>query len=59
MVLCKSLEMSKKKMRPSIDEIAVIMIRERMPATGTYDTVKSTTSSMDYPTANIIDYISY
>ena len=33
--------------------------RERMPYTGAYDTVKSTTSSMDYPYDHVMDYISY
>ena len=30
-----------------------------MPYTGSQDTVKSTTSSMDDPSANVLEYISY
>ena len=30
-----------------------------MPATGAYDTVKSTPSRMDYPYAHVLEYISY
>ena len=52
--------MSKTKiMRPSADVITVIMQREQMPATGLYDTVKSTPSSMDDPYAHVIEYKSY
>ena len=54
MVFCRALEMSKTKiMRPSVDAISMIMQRERMPSTGYYDTVKSTPSSMDDPSAQV------
>ena len=46
-------------MRPSAEVIAVIIRRDQMPVTGAYDTVKSTTSSLDYTSANIFDYRSY
>ena len=46
-------------MRPSTDEIYMIILRERIPATGVYDTVKSTPSSMYDPSAHVIEYISY
>ena len=52
--------MSKKKiMRPSTNTIAMIMQRERITAPGAYDTVKSTTSIIDYPYAHVLDYRSY
>ena len=52
--------MSKTKiMRPSIDAIAVIIQRERMPAKGAYDTVKSTPSIVDDPYEHVIEYRSY
>ena len=46
-------------MRPSADAIAVIMQKERVPATGGYDTVNPTPSIMDDPSANVLEYISY
>ena len=44
-------------MRPSEDAIPIMMRRERMPATGEYDTVKSTPSIMDDTSAHFLDYI--
>ena len=35
------------------------MRRERMPATGAYDTVKSTTSSMNDQSENVLEYKAY
>ena len=35
------------------------MRKERMPATGSYDTVKSNPSIMDDPSAHVMEYISY
>ena len=46
-------------MRPYAESIAMIMRRERMPAIGAYDTMKSNTSSMDDLSANVLDYSSY
>ena len=37
----------------------MIMQRERMPYTGAYETVTSTTSSMYDPYVNFMEYISY
>ena len=52
--------MSKKKLiRPSKDAITMIMQRERVPANIPYDTVKSTPSGMDDPSAHLMEYISY
>ena len=52
--------MSKTKIsRPFSDEISMMMQRERMTATGMYDTVKSTPSSTDDTSAHVMDYISY
>ena len=52
--------MSKTKIiRPSVDAIVMIMRRERMPATGAYDKVKSTPSSMDDPSAHVLYYKPY
>ena len=48
-----------KIMRPSADTIATVMKMERIPATGAYDTVKSTTSIMDDPSAHVLEYRSY
>ena len=60
MVFWKSLEMSKKKsMRPSAYVISMIMQRERMPATGANDTVKSTPSRTDDPSVYVLEYISF
>ena len=57
MVFRKVLEMSKTKiMRPSAYPIATITRRERIPATGAYDTVKSTTSSMDDLSAHVLGF---
>ena len=46
-------------MKNSVDSIFMIMQRERMTDPGAYDTVKSTTSSIDDPYAHVLDYISY
>ena len=43
-------------MRPSVDTISMIMQRGWMPATGAYDTVNSKHSSMDGPSAHVIEY---
>ena len=52
--------MSKTKlMRPSAYSIAVIMQRGHIPATGAYDSVKYTFSSMDDPFAHVLEHISY
>ena len=52
--------MSKTKiMRFYEDSIAVIMRRERIPVTVTYDTVKSTPSSMYDPYTHVLEYKSY
>ena len=48
-----------KKMRPSADEIDVIMRRERISATCEYDIVKSTPSIMDDLSAHIREHVSY
>ena len=42
------------KMRPSADEISMIMRRSRISYIGAYDTVKSTPSIMDDPYAHVI-----
>ena len=56
MVFLKALDMPNTKIiRLSTEAIAMIVWRERMPATGTYDTVKSTPSSMDYPSAHVLE----
>ena len=41
------------------DGIATIMQRGQMSATCAYDTVKWTPSSMDDPSAHVLEYISY
>ena len=47
--------MSKTKiMRPSADAVDMIMQRDRMTATGAYDTVNSTPSNMDDPYAYVL-----
>ena len=46
-------------MRPSVDAIDMVMQREQIPVTGEYDIVKSTTSSMDDPSANVLEYRPY
>ena len=46
-------------MRPSADEIDMMMQRGCMPATGTYDIVYSTPSTVDDPSAHIIEYKPY
>ena len=46
-------------MRPSADEIYMILQRERIPATVVYDTVKSTTSRIYGISAHVLEYISY
>ena len=57
MVLLNSLEMSnKKRMRPSTEAIAIIIKRERMTATGAYNTVKSNPSSMDDLSTNVLEH---
>ena len=60
MVFLKALEMSRTKiMRPSADEIDMMMQRGCMPATGTYDIVYSTPSTVDDPSAHILEYKPY
>ena len=60
MVFWKALEISKTKtMRPSADEIAMIMQRERVPDAGAYDTMTSTPSSKDDNYAHVFEYKSY
>ena len=52
--------MSKTKiMRTYVDAILIMMQRNPMPSTGSYDTVKLTPSSMDDPSAHFIEYRSY
>ena len=48
-----------KGMMTSSDTIATKIQREKIPATGAYDTVKSTTLIMDYNSANFREYRSY
>ena len=50
---------TKKIMRPSADEIAMIMRRERIPATGACDTVNLTPSSMNDTSKQFLDYRLY
>ena len=45
-----------KRMRPSADETAMIIQRDRIPATVAYDKVESTSSRMDDPSAHVLDY---
>ena len=60
MIFWKELDMYKTRiMRPSADKIDMIMQRERMPATGAYATVKSTSSRMDDLYTNILEYREY
>ena len=60
MVFWEALEISKTKIiSPSEDSIEIMMQRERIPATGAYDTVKSTPSIMDDPYAHVLEYKSY
>ena len=52
--------MSKTKIiRPSVDAISMMIQRGRISATGVYDTVNSTPSSMDYIFSHFMEYISY
>ena len=47
--------MSKTKIiRPSSDVMAVVIQREKIPATGAYETLKSTPSSMDDISAHVL-----
>ena len=46
-----------KRIKTSTNAMAVMMQRERMPETGAYETVKSTPSSMDYPSSHVMEYI--
>ena len=50
---------NKKIMKPSAYAISVIMPRERIPATGAYDTLKSTPSIIYDPYVHVLEYISY
>ena len=43
-------------MRPSADAIAMMIRREKIPANGAYDTVKSTPSIMIDPSAHVLEY---
>ena len=42
-----------------MDAISIMIQRERMPDTGAYDTLKSTPSMIDYPSAHVLEYILY
>ena len=56
MVLWKALGMSNtKRIRTSAESIAMLIQRECIPDTGAYDTVKSTTSTMDDPSAYVLE----
>ena len=46
-------------MRPSADEITVMIQREQMKATGAYDTLNSNISRMDDPSAHVLEYRLY
>ena len=48
-----------KRIKPSTYAIAMMMRKYIMPATGAYETVKSTTSSMDDTYAHVMGYRSY
>ena len=50
---------NKKIIKPAADKIVIILQRDWMPGTGAYDKMKSTPSSMDDTSANIMEYISY
>ena len=55
-----ALEISKTKIiRPTNDEIEMLIQGEHMPETGTYNTVKSFPSKMDDTYAHVLDYKSY
>ena len=47
-----------KRMRPSIYGIYMIIIRDQVPATGAYDNLESTPSSMDDQYSHVLEYIS-
>ena len=48
--------MSKEKIiKPSAEEMAIIMQRYIMPAIGAYDSVNSTPSIMDYPSSRVLE----
>ena len=44
-----------RRIENSSDAMAMTMKRDLMPATGAYDTVKSTPSSMDGPKAHVLE----
>ena len=46
----------RKIIRPSTDAVSMMMQREWMPDTGEYNTVKSNPSSMDDPSAHVLEY---
>ena len=46
-------------MRPSAEGISIIIQRDRVKSTGSYDTVNSNPSSVDDPYARALEYISY
>ena len=46
-------------MRPYADTISMMMRRDRMPATGAYDTLNPTPSSMVDTSAHFLEYKSY
>ena len=49
--------MSKTKIiKPSEDAIAMVMWMEKLSSTGAYETVNSTTSSMDYASKHVMEY---
>ena len=45
-----------KRIKPSEDSIAMMIRRDLMPATGEYETVKSTTSILYDPYVNVLYY---
>ena len=48
-------DFQEKKIKPSAEEMAIIMQRYIMPAIGAYDAVNSTPSSMDYPYSRVLE----
>ena len=59
-VFWKVLEITNKKIiKPSADAMVKMMRRVKIPETVAYETVKSTTSRMDYPYAHVLKYYSF
>ena len=48
-----------KMIKPSAAAMAMMIRRERIPATGAYKTVKSTTLIMDDTSVHVLEYRSY